>query len=40
MRIAMYGTIPDKYWEHNPEMQDNWGDTVAINLARKDIIPP
>ena len=28
-----------KYWEHNPELKDYDGNTVAIILAKHGIIP-
>ena len=40
MKIILYGTIPDEYWYHNPELQDNDGWTAAMFLAAKGIIPP
>lgn len=40
MRIAKYGIIPDKYWIHDPELQDDDGYTVAMLLAINNVIPP
>ena len=40
MRMAIYKTIPDKYWNHDPKIQNDYGDTVAIKLAKEGIIPP
>ena len=33
MRLAYSGLIPPKDWEHDPNIQNNNGDTVAMILA-------
>ena len=33
MILAEYGKVPDKYWNHNPELQDDRGNTVAMLFA-------
>lgn len=38
--LAIKGTVPTKYWEHNPELQGYKGFTVALSLALKGIVPP
>ena len=32
--------IPEQCWNHDPELKDNKGWTVAMNLAYNGIIPP
>lgn len=36
----MRGEICSKEWNHNPEMKDSDGYTVAYYLAKKGIVPP
>ena len=38
--LAIKGTVPTKYWEHNPNIQNNNGQTVALLLSNIGIIPP
>lgn len=33
MRLASHRIIPPKEWEHDPKLQDSFGDTVALILA-------
>lgn len=40
MYIAGKGKIPDSQWNHNPEIKNVNGETVAIILASTGIIPP
>ena len=40
MILAKYGIIVDEYWQHDPELRDYDGNTVAIILAKNGIIPP
>ena len=40
MLLAEKCKIPDKQWEHRGDLQDNHGNTVAMLLANKGIIPP
>ena len=40
MLLARYGIIPPKYFEHDPELENDYNQTVAIILADNGIIPP
>ena len=41
MYIVLYcHQVPDEYWNHDPELQNNNGDTVAMLLAERHIVPP
>lgn len=40
MYSAIKGQIPDKAWEHDPLLKNEDGETVALILAKKGIIPP
>lgn len=40
MKLANYGIIPPKQFQHKPEIRDEAGYTVAILLAEYSIIPP
>ena len=35
MKLAKYNIDIPKYWEHDPELKDYYGDTVAMLLASK-----
>ena len=40
MYLANWGIIPPKEWIHNPNLQNEYGKTVAMKLAYHGIIPP
>ncbi len=40
MYLADNGIIPPLEWQHDPEMKNTKGNTVAIKLAKHSIIPP
>ena len=41
MYISYYcKQYPERYWDHKPEIQDDNGYTVAMNLARNGKFPP
>ena len=40
MIYAENGIIPPKEWEHDPTLYDDNFNTVAMLLAKNDIIPP
>ena len=40
MYLANKGREIPKQWKHKPELQNNYGYTVAMKLVSKGIIPP
>lgn len=40
MKIASYGKVPSKYWEHDPTIKDRDGFTVEFYLAYNKLTPP
>ena len=40
MRMACNGLIPTEEWEHKADLQNKYGDTVAMMLAEMGINPP
>ena len=40
MKLARCGIDIPKYWEHDPLLTDEDGNTVAMLLAKNEIIPP
>lgn len=40
MYLAINGIIPPKEWEHDKLLKDSYGNTVAIYLSEKGIVPP
>lgn len=39
MELAYNGINPPEQWEHDPEIQNEWGYTTAMELANNGIIP-
>ena len=40
MESAFKGIIPPKEYFHDPELKDKFGNTVALTLIKRGIIPP
>ena len=40
MLYARNGMIPPDCWNHDPNIVDNYNNTVAMILANKGIVPP
>lgn len=40
MYLASFGIIPPKQWEHDPNMRNINGDTVAMWLSSTRCVPP
>jgi len=40
MLLAKNGIVPPKEWYHDPNIKNDWSETVAILLARNGILPP
>ena len=40
MRLADNEILPPKEWQHDPNIKNNYGETVAMILASKGILPP
>ena len=40
MYLAEHGIIPPKEWQHDPNLKNNYNDTVAMILANNIIVPP
>ena len=38
--LSINRIIPPSNWEHDPTLENDYGETVAMNLASRRIIPP
>lgn len=32
MKVAYYGKVASKYWNHDPKIENEYGNTVAVYL--------